>query len=48
VRRRAGWNALGIAVFVVLVFPVYWMVTTAFKQDGEIVGEKPKRAPLHP
>ena len=38
-RRRAqqtGWNLLGIAVLVVMVFPVYWMVSTAFKQDADI------------
>jgi N,N'-diacetylchitobiose transport system permease protein len=29
--RRAGVNALGLAVFFVMVFPVYWMVNTAFK-----------------
>jgi len=48
VRRRTGWNVLGIAVFVVIVFPVYWMITTAFKQDEEIVGAKPTWLPLHP
>jgi N,N'-diacetylchitobiose transport system permease protein len=45
---RTGWNVLGIAVFIVLVFPVYWMVTTAFKEDDEIVGAKPAWLPLHP
>ena len=33
---RAGWNAVGLAVFAVLVFPVFWMVSTAFKPDSEI------------
>jgi N,N'-diacetylchitobiose transport system permease protein len=33
---RIGWNALGLAVFVVIVFPVFWMVSTAFKPDIEI------------
>jgi N,N'-diacetylchitobiose transport system permease protein len=47
-RGRVGWNALGLIVFAVLVFPVYWMVTTAFKQDADIVGAKPTWAPLHP
>ena len=47
-KQRAAWNVVGVAVFVVLVFPVYWMITTAFKQDSEIVGAKPTWAPLHP
>ena len=47
VRRRA-WDALGIALFVVLVFPVYWMVTTAFKPDDEINGVTPTWFPSSP
>ena len=31
--ERAAWNVVGLAVFVVMVFPVYWMVSTAFKPD---------------
>jgi N,N'-diacetylchitobiose transport system permease protein len=34
--RRAGWNVVGFGVFVVLVFPVFWMISTAFKPDTEI------------
>jgi N,N'-diacetylchitobiose transport system permease protein len=34
--RRAGWNVVGLALLVVLVFPVYWMISTAFKPDDEI------------
>jgi len=44
---RAAWNAVGLAVFVVMVFPVYWMVTTAFKTDDEIVGSRPTWLPIH-
>jgi N,N'-diacetylchitobiose transport system permease protein len=33
---RIGWDALGLAVFVVVVFPVFWMLSTAFKPDVEI------------
>jgi N,N'-diacetylchitobiose transport system permease protein len=50
-RRRygqAGWNALGLAVSVVMVFPVYWMVSTAFKPDSGIIAETPQWIPLHP
>src|SRR5262249_25654550 len=46
--RQWGWNALGIAVTLVLVFPVYWMVSTAFKPDDGIIALKPQWIPLHP
>jgi N,N'-diacetylchitobiose transport system permease protein len=47
-RRRLGWDVLGVAVFVVMVFPVYWMVSTAFKSSDEIVSLTPTWVPLHP
>ena len=34
--RRNGWNLVGIVLFVVMVFPVFWMVSTAFKTDDQI------------
>jgi N,N'-diacetylchitobiose transport system permease protein len=40
-RRQAGWNTLGVAVFVVMVFPVFWMISTALKPDDEINSAKP-------
>jgi N,N'-diacetylchitobiose transport system permease protein len=43
-RRRIGriaWNVVGLAVFVVLAFPVFWMVSTAFKPDNEIISAAP-------
>src|SRR5207247_4288417 len=46
--RRAGWNVLGLAVAVVLIFPVYWMVTTAFKPDAGIIAAKPDWLTVHP
>ena len=46
--RKAGWNTVGIGLFVVLVFPVYWMVTTSFKPDDEINGARPTWFPFHP
>ncbi len=33
---RAGWNIVGIGVFLVMIFPVYWMIATAFKSDNQI------------
>jgi N,N'-diacetylchitobiose transport system permease protein len=44
---RIGWNALGLLVFAVMVFPVYWMVTTAFKPGHDILSYTPKFFP-HP
>jgi N,N'-diacetylchitobiose transport system permease protein len=43
--RRAGWNLLGLLVFVVMVFPVYWMVSTAFKPAQDILTFTPKWFP---
>ena len=31
-----AWNIVGLAVFVVIVFPVFWMVSTSLKPDTEI------------
>ncbi len=45
--RRWGWDLLGIALFVVLVFPVYWMISTAFKPDSGIISVKPTWVPFH-
>ena len=46
--RQAGWDAVGLAVFVVMVFPVFWMISTAFKSNDQIVGLTPTWFPLHP
>jgi len=45
---RAGWNAVALALTVVLVFPVYWMVSTAFKKDDDVIALTPRWLPLHP
>ena len=39
---------VGIALFVVLVFPVYWMVSTAFKPNEDIIAAEPTWLPLSP
>jgi N,N'-diacetylchitobiose transport system permease protein len=39
--RRAAWNVVGLLVFVVMVFPVFWMFSTAFKPDEEIISATP-------
>ena len=46
--RQTGWNLVGIAVFVVMVFPVFWMLSTAFKSNDQIVSLNPTWLPLHP
>jgi len=43
--RRVGVNVLGLAVFVVMVFPVFWMVSTAFKEPFEILSFTPEFLP---
>jgi N,N'-diacetylchitobiose transport system permease protein len=45
---RLGWNLVGVLVFVVMVFPVFWMISTAFKPDDEINRLTPTWVPLHP
>jgi N,N'-diacetylchitobiose transport system permease protein len=50
-RRRArqfGWNLLGLLVLAVMVFPVYWMVATAFKPGQQILSDTPQWVPTHP
>ena len=47
-KGRLGWNLVGIAVFAVFVFPVYWMVSTAFKPGSQIFAETPVWFPTHP
>ena len=46
--RQTGWDAVGLLVFVVMVFPVFWMISTAFKPDDQINSETPTWLPLHP
>ena len=48
VSRRVGINALGLLVFVVMVFPVYWMVSTALKQGSDILTYTPRWYPPSP
>jgi N,N'-diacetylchitobiose transport system permease protein len=45
---RAGWNALAVGLFVVMIFPVFWMISTALKSDDEIVSYTPTWFSLHP
>ena len=50
-RRRVhklGWNLLGLLVLAVMVFPVYWMVATAFKPGQQILSYTPQWFPTDP
>jgi N,N'-diacetylchitobiose transport system permease protein len=42
---RLAYNLLGLLVLVVMVFPVYWMVSTAFKPGVDILRYEPKWVP---
>ncbi|MBO2446626.1 carbohydrate ABC transporter permease [Actinomadura barringtoniae] len=46
--RKGVLNTAGILVFLVAVFPVFWMVSTAFKPNTEIFSTTPKPLPSHP
>jgi N,N'-diacetylchitobiose transport system permease protein len=46
--RRAGLNAAAIVVAVVTLFPIFWMVSTAFKPATEIYSLTPRPLPSHP
>jgi N,N'-diacetylchitobiose transport system permease protein len=46
--RRIVLNATALVVFAVMVFPVYWMVSTAFKPGSEIFADTPVWFPWHP
>jgi N,N'-diacetylchitobiose transport system permease protein len=44
---RIGWNAIGLLVFLVMIFPVYWMISTSFKEGRNILADTPQFVP-HP
>lgn len=46
--RQAAWNLVGLVVLAVMAFPVYWMVSTAFKPDDEIISLTPTWFSLEP
>jgi len=44
VSRRAGrvvYDGLGVFIFLVMIFPIYWMVSTAFKPGRDILSLNP-------
>jgi N,N'-diacetylchitobiose transport system permease protein len=46
--RRIGLNVLGLLVALVTLFPIFYMVSTAFKPANEIYSLTPHPIPLHP
>jgi N,N'-diacetylchitobiose transport system permease protein len=43
---RTGYDAIGLLVFGVMMFPIYWMVSTAFKPGKEILSLTPYWFPM--
>jgi N,N'-diacetylchitobiose transport system permease protein len=39
--HRLVWNAVGVVLFALMVFPVFWMISTAFKPDDQISSVTP-------
>jgi N,N'-diacetylchitobiose transport system permease protein len=47
-RTRFAWDAVGILIFALLSFPVYWMVASAFKPQEQLDSLTPTWFPSHP
>jgi N,N'-diacetylchitobiose transport system permease protein len=45
-RSRIAFDLVGLAVFVAMIFPVYWMVSSSFIKRSEITGPDPNWAPV--
>ena len=48
VGSKIAANALAVVVLVVMLFPVYWMVSTAFKPGRDALAYTPQWFPAHP
>jgi N,N'-diacetylchitobiose transport system permease protein len=46
--QQAVWNVVGLVVLVLMAFPVFWMVSTAFKPEDQINSLTPTWFSLHP
>jgi N,N'-diacetylchitobiose transport system permease protein len=47
-KRRWIWNTVGVVLFAVMVFPIFWMVSTAFKPVDQVNSVTPTWFPGHP
>lgn len=45
---KTVYTVIGLVVVVVWLFPVYWMVNTAFKPGGDMMAVTPQFIPKHP
>jgi N,N'-diacetylchitobiose transport system permease protein len=46
--RAVGVNALGLVIALATLFPLFWMLSTAFKPSQEIYSLTPHLVPTHP
>ena len=46
--RAAGLNAFGVLIALLTLFPLFWMISTAFKPSHEIYSLSPHLLPTHP
>ncbi len=46
--RAAGLNGLGLLIALITLFPIFWMIATAFKPSQEIYSLTPSLVPAHP
>jgi N,N'-diacetylchitobiose transport system permease protein len=44
-KSKLGWNLVGLLVFVVIGFPLYWMLDTAFKPAKDAIDPDPSLLP---
>ncbi|MGX9884092.1 carbohydrate ABC transporter permease [Streptomyces sp. NPDC002276] len=44
-KSKLGWNLVGLLVFLVVGFPLYWMVDTAFKPAKDAIDPDPSLLP---
>ncbi len=47
-RSAVLFNAVGLAFTIIMAFPVYWMINTAFKPPNEVTTFTPQFWPSHP
>jgi len=47
-RGRVVANVVGVVFALVWIFPVYWMINTAFKRPFDVTTPTPQFIPLHP
>jgi ABC-type glycerol-3-phosphate transport system permease component len=46
--KTIGLNGIGLLVALVTLFPIFWMISTAFKPSQEIYSLTPSLVPAHP